>query len=96
MVLHVIWNGASVDAQIVERILSSVHGTALLLFPFPYLISVSNEGSVSNFSELTKVTAMQLLLASVAFNRVRTTIFSQLFGVNGSAIPDDMQNHFEY
>jgi hypothetical protein len=25
-----------------------------------------------------------------------TTIFSQLFGVNGSAIPDDMQNHFEY
>jgi hypothetical protein len=21
---------------------------------------------------------------------------SQLFGVNGSAIPDDMQNHFEY
>jgi hypothetical protein len=28
--------------------------------------------------------------------RVQTTIFSQLFGVNGSAIPDDMQNHFEY
>jgi hypothetical protein len=37
-----------------------------------------------------------LLRASVAFNRVRTTIISQLFGVNGSAIPDDMQNHFKY
>jgi hypothetical protein len=38
---------------------------------------------------------MQLLRASVAFSRVWTTIFSQVFGVNGSAIPDDMQNHFE-
>jgi hypothetical protein len=28
--------------------------------------------------------------------RVRTTIFSQLFGVNGSVIPGDMQNNFEY
>jgi hypothetical protein len=27
---------------------------------------------------------------------VRMTILSQLFGVNRSAIPDDMQNHFEY
>jgi hypothetical protein len=82
--------------QIVERILSSVHETALLLFPFPYLISVSILRSVNNFSELTKVAQMQLLRASVAFNRVPTTIFCQLFGVNGSAIPDDMQNHFEY
>jgi hypothetical protein len=29
----------------------------------------------------------------VAFNCERTTIISQLFGVKGSAIPDDMQNH---
>jgi hypothetical protein len=82
--------------QIVERILSSVHGTAFLLFSFPQLISVSILRSVNNFSELTKVTEMQLLRASFAFNRVRTTIISQLFGVNESAIPDDMQNHFEY
>jgi hypothetical protein len=27
---------------------------------------------------------------------VRTTIISQLFGVNGSTIPRDMQNYFEY
>jgi hypothetical protein len=80
----------------VERILSSVHGTALLLFPFPQLVSVSILRSVNNFIEFTKVTQMQLLRASVAFNCVRTTIISQLFGVKGSAIPDDMQNHFEY
>jgi hypothetical protein len=52
--------------------------------------------SVNNFSELTKVTQMQLLRASVAFNRVLTTLFSQVFGVNGSAIPDGMQDHFEH
>jgi hypothetical protein len=80
----------------VERLLSSVHGTALLLFPFPQLISVNILGSANNFIELTKVTQMQLLRASIAFNRVRTTIICQLFGVNGSSIPDDMQNHFEY
>jgi hypothetical protein len=34
--------------------------------------------SVYIFSELTKVTQMQLLRASVAFNRVRTTIVFQL------------------
>jgi hypothetical protein len=27
---------------------------------------------------------------------VRTTIIAQLFGVNESAIPCDMQNYFEY
>jgi hypothetical protein len=79
-----------------ENIVVRIHGTALLLFPFPQMISVSILRRVNNLSELTKVTQMQLLRASVAFNRVRTTIFSQLFGVNGSAIPDDMQNHFEY
>jgi hypothetical protein len=67
-----------------------------MLFPFPQLISVTILRSVNNFSELTKVAQMQLLRASVAFNRVRTTLFSQLFGVIGSAIPDGMQNHFEY
>jgi hypothetical protein len=65
-------------------------------FRFPQLISVSILRSVNNFSELTKVAQMQLRRASVAFNRVRTTIISQLFGVNGSAILDDMQHHFEY
>jgi hypothetical protein len=32
----------------------------------------------------------------VAYNRVQTTIISQLFGVNRSAIPGGMQNHFKY
>jgi hypothetical protein len=62
----------------------------------PGTISVSILSSVNNFSELTKVTQMQLLRASVAFSRVRTTIISQLFGVKESAISDDMQNPFEY
>jgi hypothetical protein len=64
--------------QIVERILSSVHGTALLLFPFPQLISVSILRSVNSFIELTRVTPMRLLRASA----MHSIVYGRQYSLN--------------
>jgi hypothetical protein len=64
--------------QVVKRILSSVHGTALLLFPYQQLISVSILRSVNNFSELTKVTPMGLLRASA----LHSVLYGQQYSFN--------------
>jgi hypothetical protein len=96
MVLHVTWNGASVDVKWLRDDCR------------PYTIEC-NALARSNCTGVTLVGSMKLFTERIMLIeifaktettkvqfRVRTTIFSQLFGVNRSAIPDDMQNHFEY
>jgi hypothetical protein len=82
--------------QTVERFLSSVHRTALLL-SFRQLISVSIFFSVNDFIELYESDSSAVAtVMRVALHCERTTIIFQLFGVNESAAPCDMENYFEY
>jgi hypothetical protein len=82
----------------VERLLSSVNRTALLIsFPFRQLISVSILFSVNDFIELYQSDSDAIVTSMrVALHSVRPTILSQLCGVKESAIPCAMQNYSKY
>jgi hypothetical protein len=61
------------------------------------MISVSILFSVNDFIELYQSDSNAVAASMcVALRRARMTIISQLFSVNESAAPCNMQNYFEY
>jgi hypothetical protein len=96
IVLHVTWNCAFSDAEYL-RDYCRPYTTKCNAHARSNFIGVTLVSWINLFTEQRMLTEINCGNGSkkVQF-RVRTTVISQIFSVNESAVPCDMQNYFEF